>query len=189
MKLFFDTEFTGLQKNTTLISIGIIDENNRSFYAEFTDYNKEQVNDWIQENVIQNLKFNDTVLKDGNTYLMGSGNTLEMKGDTTAIKNELIRWLDYYEEATLISDVCHYDMMLFIDIFGNAFDLPKHICPVCYEINQDIAHFLDITNTEAFDVNREDLAYGDDDIILDNAVKHNALWDAQVIKDVYNKIR
>ena len=31
MRLFFDTEFTGLHKNTTLISIGIIAENGKSF--------------------------------------------------------------------------------------------------------------------------------------------------------------
>ena len=30
MKIFFDTEFTGLHKNTTLISIGLVDENGRT---------------------------------------------------------------------------------------------------------------------------------------------------------------
>ena len=38
MRIFFDTEFTGLHQNTTLISIGCIDENGRTFYAESTDY-------------------------------------------------------------------------------------------------------------------------------------------------------
>ena len=55
MKLFFDTEFTGLHKKTTLISLGIVSEDNKTFYAEFTDYNKDQVNDWLQINVIDNL--------------------------------------------------------------------------------------------------------------------------------------
>lgn len=53
MKVFFDTEFTGLHKNTTLISLGCVDENGRTFYAEFTDYDKSQVDDWINENVIK----------------------------------------------------------------------------------------------------------------------------------------
>lgn len=35
MKLFFDTEFTGLTQNTSLISLTIVDENDRTFYAEF----------------------------------------------------------------------------------------------------------------------------------------------------------
>ena len=51
MKIFFDTEFTGLHKNTTLISIGLISEDRRSFYAELTDYDKEQCDDWIKENL------------------------------------------------------------------------------------------------------------------------------------------
>ena len=38
MKLYFDTEFTGLHKNTTLISVGLIAEDGQEFYAEFTDY-------------------------------------------------------------------------------------------------------------------------------------------------------
>jgi len=38
MKIFFDTEFTGLHQNTSLISIGCIDEECRTFSAELTDY-------------------------------------------------------------------------------------------------------------------------------------------------------
>ena len=59
MKIYFDTEFTGLHKNTTLISIGLIDEVGRSFYAEFSDYDKYQCDDWIKENVWANLIYKD----------------------------------------------------------------------------------------------------------------------------------
>lgn len=51
MKLFFDTEFTGLHKDTTLISLGMVDEDGRTFYAEFNDYDKSQCDEWIQKNV------------------------------------------------------------------------------------------------------------------------------------------
>ena len=40
MKAFFDTEFTGLHKDTTLISIGIVMADGREFYRELNDYNK-----------------------------------------------------------------------------------------------------------------------------------------------------
>ena len=40
-KIFFDTEFTGLQLNTSLISIGLVTEHGFSFYAELNDYKKE----------------------------------------------------------------------------------------------------------------------------------------------------
>lgn len=55
MKVFFDTEFTGLYKNTMLISIGLISEDRRCFYAELTDYDEAQCSDWIKEHVIANL--------------------------------------------------------------------------------------------------------------------------------------
>lgn len=55
MKVFFDTEFTGLHRLTTLISIGLIAENERKFYAEFTDYNWDHVDPWLQENVVDKL--------------------------------------------------------------------------------------------------------------------------------------
>ena len=42
-KIFFDTEFTGLHQKTTLISIGLVSEDGREFYAELTDYDKSQV--------------------------------------------------------------------------------------------------------------------------------------------------
>ena len=57
MKIFFDTEFTGLRKDTTLISIGLVDENGRTFYAEFSDYDNSQCDTWIHENVIKHLKW------------------------------------------------------------------------------------------------------------------------------------
>ncbi len=36
-KVFFDTEFTGLRQQTTLISIGLVAETGETFYAELTE--------------------------------------------------------------------------------------------------------------------------------------------------------
>ena len=53
-KLFIDLEFTGLHQATTPISLGIISECGKTFYAEFTDYDRTQLNDWLEENIIPN---------------------------------------------------------------------------------------------------------------------------------------
>ena len=55
VKVFFDCEFTGLQQNTTLISIGLISECGKTFYAEFNDFAQDLVDDWVQHHVISNL--------------------------------------------------------------------------------------------------------------------------------------
>ena len=177
MNVYFDTEFTGLQKDTTLISIGCIDENERTFYAELTDYDKKQVNDWIQENVIDNLtlgKKPDIKIENDN---------YEIVGNKKAVAKALKEWLEEYDEVQLISDVCHYDMVLFIDLFGSAFDIPENVNAACHDINQDIAKYLGISEKEAFDYTREDLV--DRGISGD---KHNSLYDAKVIKSIYSKV-
>lgn len=185
MKLFFDTEFTGLQKNTTLISIGIVAENGKKFYAELADYDESQCSDWIQENVLAH-----TILA-GNKALaarLGADtDTTVVLGGKEDIQNELAEWLKQFDEVQFVSDVCHYDMVLLIDIFGTAFDLPGNVSAVCYDINQDIARHYGISDREAFDKSREDIVAelcggfiaGD---------KHNALYDAEVIKAIYEEV-
>ena len=188
MKIFFDTEFTGLHKNTTLISIGLIDENNRTFYAEFSDYDESQCDEWIHENVIKHLKWS----KEGSIENFGNYddmNHIEMYGDKNYIKMQLEQWLSQYDEVELVSDCCHYDMVLFIDIFGGAFDIPKQVNPACHDINQDIATYYKISEREAFEVSREDILSSNNFIVDEEIMKHNALFDAQVIKEIYNIVK
>lgn len=180
MKIFFDTEFTGLHKDTTLISIGLISEDGRQFYAELTDYNKEQCDNWITENVLEHLISYDSDNFKKSNYIPN----LHI-GDKQDISISLNNWLKQFDFVELISDVSHYDFVLFIDLFGTAFDLPKNICPACYDINQDIARKYSISQQEAFDKSREDIlfqAYKEDKIMGD---KHNALYDAKVIRELY----
>lgn len=178
MKVFFDTEFTGLHKNTTLISIGLVDGNGRTFYAEFSDYDRSQVNDWILENVISHLKFAGAATPGPQINIYED--RWEVYGEKKEVKEVLRDWLSKYDKVQLVSDVCHYDMVLFIDIFGSAFDIPSNVCPYCYDINHDIAELCVISDAEAFDKSREELCYRDIE-----GDKHNALYDAKVIKEIY----
>ncbi len=179
MKVFFDTEFTGLHKDTTLVSIGLVSENNRTFYAELTDYDKGQCDGWIDENVIKTLLLNDYEKRE-NTYIPNYH--IGTKDDICKV---LQNWFSQFDTVELVSDVCHYDMVLFIDLFGGAFDTPKNVMPCCHDINQDIAKFYNIPEGEAFDFSREEILYNK---WKENAIKgdkHNALYDAKVIREVY----
>lgn len=57
MLLFLDTEFTGLdQKQPDLISIGLVDEAGREFYAELPESHwTVQCNEWVHFNVVPHL--------------------------------------------------------------------------------------------------------------------------------------
>jgi len=54
-KVFFDTEFTKGGQNTNLISIGLVSENNETLYLELNDFDKTQIDDWLDENIISLL--------------------------------------------------------------------------------------------------------------------------------------
>jgi hypothetical protein len=81
-KLFLDTEFTGLHQNTTLISIGLIADTGDTFYAELTDYDPDQIDDWLQENVLNNLVLTD---RPDNTLVV-SGHDVSFKGTQKSSK-------------------------------------------------------------------------------------------------------
>lgn len=185
MNLYFDTEFTGLHAGTTLVSIGIVAENGKKFYAEFSDYDESHCDDWIKENVLKYtiLGGNDILAK----RLGEDSETTVVLGSKADIRHELGEWLKQFDEVQFVSDVCHYDMVLLIDIFGGAFDLPKNVSAVCHDINQDIAKHYGISEREAFDKSREDIVselcggfiVGD---------KHNALYDTEIIKAIYQTV-
>lgn len=185
MKIYFDTEFTGLQKNTTLISIGLISENGDSFYAEFSDYDKSMVNEWIQDNVIDNLLYD----KEKSEWKKNVAD-VQVYGEKQIVKRALKKWLSKFSMIELCSDVHHYDMVLFVDIFGDAFSLPDSISPCCIDINQKIYEnelFGCNTLQKAFDISRESIveSYIDKiDTIIDESSKHNAFYDATIIKAI-----
>ncbi len=185
MKLFFDTEFTGLHKDTTLVSIGIVADNGQRFYAEFTDYNVFQCDDWIRENVLKHtiLAGNDTLA----ARLGEDSNTTVVLGSKADIRHELGEWLKQFDSVQFVSDVSHYDFVLLIDIFGGAFDLPGNVSAACRDINQDIARHYGISDREAFDKSREDIVSELCGQQIEGE-KHNALYDAEVIKAIYAEV-
>lgn len=165
-KVFFDTEFTGLHQNTTLISIGLVSECGKTFYAEFTDYDKGQVDDWIQENVIKNLGIDPSNIE---YYVVG---------DNLDVKNGLSEWLSQFEEVEMWSDCLSYDWVLFCQIFGHAFNVPSNV----YYIPFDICTLFKANGIDP-DVDREEFAD-----FRTNSRKHNAMHDARVIKVCYDKL-
>ena len=144
-KVFLDTEFTGLHQKTTLISIGLISECGKTFYAEFDDYDKSQIDDWLQENVINNLFGCSRRVSDLELPLDS------FSGDMKFIKGHLEGWLAQFKEVEIWSDCLAYDWVLFNNIFGTAFDIPKNV----YYIPMDICTLFKIKGIDP-DISREE---------------------------------
>jgi len=173
-KLFFDCEFTGLRKDTTLVSIGIVSECGKTFYAELTDYDESQVDDWLRENVIDKLWLSKTGsdVRDGNDHTW-------FKGISGALGHVLKVWLSQFEEVEIWSDCLAYDWVLFCDLFGGAMLIPKNV----YYIPFDICTFMWNNGVDP-DVNREDFAEYEGA----GGYKHTALHDATIIKACFEKL-
>lgn len=184
-KLFFDTEFTGLQQNTTLISIGIVSDCGKTFYAEFNDYDYKQIDEWLQKNVIENLKQCNYI------PLESIKENVELSGYTNYIQSALYIWLNENfkdQKIEMWSDCLAYDWVLFNNLMAyyvNGYpQLPANINYIPF----DICTLFKIKGIDP-DVNREEFVK---DIIrelnVDKIEKHNALWDAKVIKMCYEKL-
>lgn len=195
-KIFFDTEFTGLHQNTTLISIGLVSECGKTFYAEFSDYDKNQIDEWLQKNVIDNLIFKETQLYEGRYYhakratnnpfpnSLYKSFSLELRNESSVVKNEMIQWLEQFESIEMWGDCLSYDWVLFSQLFGHAFNIPKNV----YYIPFDICTLFKNKGIDP-DISREEFAGNMIEVSTPEHwganPKHNALWDAYIIRECY----
>ena len=172
-KIFFDSEFTGLHKGTTLISLGMASDCGKQFYAEFTDYDNSQVDDWITDNVINNLHLNSQ-------GVFSDDVSTNVKGDTTVIKNALIEWITQFANIEMWSDCLSFDWVLLNDLIANYSDGYPNLPSGIGYIPFDICTVFKLKGVDP-DISREDFSgiYGD---------KHNALYDAKIIKACYEKL-
>ena len=98
--------------------------------------------------------------------------SIELRDETSVIKHQLLQWLEQFEQVEIWSDCLSYDWVLFNQIFGHAFNIPKNV----YYIPFDICTLFKVKGINP-DINREEFAN-----MKDGSQKHNALWDAKVIK-------
>lgn len=181
MIFFLDTEFTSLTQQAQLLSIAIVDENENVFYAEFTDYDSDNISEWINENVISQF-----FLSSEKTLTSSS---IFIKGNTELVKYELVKWLEAYKNTTckFIADVYMYDWVLFAELFGGALHLPTFIdfMPI------DFATLLFAKNEEPHKPRIEFLTK----IEVENLraayptiKEHSALYDTLLLKKCYQKL-
>jgi hypothetical protein len=102
MRLFLDTEFTDFT-NPEMISIGIVDENGREFYAESTQFRREACSQFVNEIVIPLLgQYPDAIV-----------------GTQEHIAHRLVEWLELYRESGAIVSVDYAtDWHLFLDLMA-----------------------------------------------------------------------
>ena len=174
MKIFLDTEFTGLHQKTTLISLAMITETGLKFYAEFLDYDVRQIDGWIQENVLKHLYHLNKRKKIKSDSLLYS-----VIGKTEYVFEHMVKWLQQFnsDKIEIWSDCLAYDWVLFCELFGGAISLPDYIDYIPY----DICTLFKIKGIDP-DISREKF------VESKKTNKHCSLDDAIIIKQCYEKL-
>lgn len=177
-KVFYDAEFTGLTQDTDLISICFSTrDRSKHFYAEFSDYDEDKVDVWVQEHVIDNLKFND--VEDFKT-ISTDFYKLQLKDTKHNIVKYLTMWLEvnFPDKFRLYADMCQYDIVLFNQMFGGGLDILENQ----YYIPFDVCTLFECKGVDP-DISRDDFS----ELEL-TGKQHNCEWDVDVLIACYNKL-
>lgn len=162
LQILFDTEFTGLQKDTDLISIGCITKEGNVFYGQVTDYDitkaSEETQEFLKKEVEENLfsSMHELINSKLGEILIDDVNHNNICVVIDTYKNVSKRFQDWltwiwhknskeYDYVAFISDVDHYDTILLIDSLTggkDAFALPHYVCPAVEDLNYLIQMYL-----------------------------------------------
>ncbi len=122
MRYFIDTEFLdlGAKHPVHLISIGIVAEDGREYYAEWEDAPLHLADAWVKENVVP--------------YLHRSH-----ARHRYAIAKQVLDFISVSEKPSFWGYFADYDWVVFCQIFGKMIDLPRTWPQYCKDVRQAAA--------------------------------------------------
>jgi hypothetical protein len=166
MRYFYDSEFIEDGKTIDLISIGIIAEDGREYYAISTQFNAKKADPWVVENVIKKLPIR----------YPGQYDSPNIKEQSLAwksrdrIRQDIINFCDIqqYGKPEFWAYYADYDHVVLCQLFGKMIDLPKG-WPM---YTRDIKQLCDSLSNPRLPEQ-------------DPSSEHNALADAKWAKEAY----
>lgn len=153
MRYYLDTEFIerGSQFPIQLVSIGIVSQDGREYYAISSEFDPETASPWVMENVIKKLEPSEIVKRRPLNYVAS-----EVANFIHYVPPKMLwtkpQFYGYYSD---------YDWVVFCQLFGTMMDLPNRFPRYCNDIKQ-IAYEL-----------------GDPELPEMGKGEHNALADAR----------
>lgn len=128
-----------------LISIGIVREDGMSFHAISSEYNYDDADSWVKENVIAPL-YVKYVHGDARNRLTVCNFNKEIGIPLNFIKLQILNVLDcwrdtlYWRAPVTTPEIygyyADYDWVLFCSLFGRMIDLPKGFPMHCIDLKQ-----------------------------------------------------
>jgi hypothetical protein len=120
LRYFLDTEFIEDGRTIELISIGIVCEDGREYYAEACDVPWGKADPWVLENV--------------KPYLIGGAGELSRR----QIAREIVTFVGA-DKCTpeFWGYFCDYDWVVICRLYGRMLDLPKGWPMLCLDVKQE----------------------------------------------------
>jgi hypothetical protein len=119
MKYFYDTEFIEDGQTIDLISIGVVCEDGREFYAQNMECNLRRASEWVQTNVLAHLRDYDpatfSAVFEHNASPWKTRAQIR-DGLRAFVGDDKPEWWGYYSA---------YDHVALCQLFGTMMDLPK----------------------------------------------------------------
>ncbi|WP_072689308.1 3'-5' exoribonuclease [Rhodococcus marinonascens] len=146
-RYFYDTEFLEDGKTIDLISIGIVAEDGREFYAVNADMPIERIREdtWLMKNVVPQLPLaREPRRLSPELWLFCLDLTNAAVKPRWVIRNEVREFLLSDPSFTdLWADHAAYDHVVLAQLFGKMIDLPDGIPEYTHEFQQEVSHDLD----------------------------------------------
>lgn len=187
MRYFLDTEFIEDGKTIDLISIGIVCEDGREYYAQCADATFTNANDWVARNVLIHLEHYDMVKhkrsckrveRTNETDIFPLGNRCS-KDCLWRSRAELDREIrafvasqtERHDKPEFWGYYADYDWVVLCQLFGRMLDLPKGWPMYCMDLKQWCKQL------------------GDPKLPEQTSTEHNALEDARWNKQVWEFLK
>ena len=141
MKYFLDTEFIEDGHTIDLISIGLIAEDGREYYALNYNCDYSKANDWVKENVLASLPpqplpqlyATPQQFQDSEAYKQG-WRTKDL------IADEILEFIGDDPSPEFWGNFCATDWVVFYNLWGRLIDKPKYFPFRCNDLQQAMAH-------------------------------------------------
>lgn len=186
MKIFYDTEFVDTGNRILPISIGMVTENGREFYAVFEEigdslitdgtYQKIVANEWLMHNVMPHLPLRSGAYGDkgwewkhaGSTF--GSGFALDLESldvmPHSMVRKYVRAFIDETPDPELWAWYSAYDHVMLAQLFGRMIDKPEKM-PMWTNDLKQLQHEAGVTDDEL------------EAVVPHDGAAHNALVDAK----------
>jgi hypothetical protein len=122
VRYFYDTEFIEDGRTIELVSIGVVSEDGREFYAVSSEFDPERAGRWVRRNVLPKLPPYSSPL-----WMSRS-----------RIRDELLEFLvpHYGAEVELWAWVAAYDHVALCQLWGSMTELPRSLPRFTRELRQ-----------------------------------------------------